>query len=95
VNLSSLVRRIKCKYPQITYKIINDVLHIYQETILQELKTRQQSSIRTLGTIRLKNLPPRKARNPQNGNILQLPQRTVARIKLSKSALKILTRDAI
>ena len=90
VNLTTLTRRIKHLYPHLTYREIMGVLQLYQGQVLTELMTQGQSSIRSLGTITLKIRPPHKARNPQNGEAIEVPQRVAAKFKFSKAALHVL-----
>lgn len=58
--------------------------------IQQALKRGDEVEIRGLGSFRIIEREPRKARNPKTGEIIQLPKRRVPRIKPSKELRQLL-----
>ncbi len=66
------------------------VVNGFISAIQQALKEGNEVEIRGLGSFRIINREPRKARNPKSGETVFLPRRRTPRIKPSSELRKIL-----
>ncbi len=66
------------------------IINGFISEIQRALKNGNEVEIRGLGSFRIIDREPRKARNPKTGETIQLPKRKIPRIKPSKEIRKML-----
>lgn len=71
----------------LTKKIAGEICDAVIGGIIKEVKETEKVRISGLGTFKLKTRAARKARNPQTGEEVQVPAKTIIDFKMAKDAL--------
>jgi integration host factor subunit beta len=72
---SELVTRLSKKYPNLLLRDIENLVNIMLEEISAALESGGRVELRGFGAFSVRKRDPRKARNPKNGQEVQIGQR--------------------
>ncbi|MBI4824517.1 MAG: integration host factor subunit beta [Nitrospirae bacterium] len=81
---SMLIEKVSEKAGGLTIKQTEIVIDTVFESIKSALQRGEKVEIRGFGNFRLKEMKPRKARNPKTGETVEVPQKKAIRFKVGK-----------
>ncbi|MBF0345840.1 MAG: integration host factor subunit beta [Nitrospirae bacterium] len=87
---SELINVVMEKSPDLTKTQTERIVEEFFNCIIDALKSGDKVEIRRFGNFRLKDRPPRKARNPKTGEIVDVPAKKALHFKMGKELRELI-----
>ena len=90
---SELIQKLCDQHPNLLRKDIEKILEIIFLEITEALCRGENIEIRGFGTYKTTIRKARTGRNPKNGNLVQIPEKTAIKWKMSKTFFNRLNKN--
>ena len=88
-----IIKKLKEKNPEISTKILNEILDSFFNTISNALINKNSMEIRSFGSFFTKEIKEKRhARNPKTGEIIYVPKKNKARFRASKKLKELINK---
>ena len=83
-NKSDLIKKLSSSFPSFLKKDLTKMVDIILAEAIKSLKNGERVELRDIIMIEAKKYKSRNARNPKTNEVIQVPEKKIVRLKISK-----------